>query len=93
MNKKKIHRATRDRAVDALVNVREISDRTSAPSDCVSATPANCDTAVYSGPRSQYTITANAEGSVTVKGWSNSSTMAGRIRKCAVLERKIRSSR
>src|SRR4051794_7205970 len=49
-----------------LVNVREIVNNVTAPADCASAAPVNCDTAVFSGPASQYTITNNANGSVTV---------------------------
>jgi hypothetical protein len=59
-----------------LVGVREILDpggnpmgltaNTGAVTDCVSATPLNCDTAVFSGNLAGYTIVANANGSVTV---------------------------
>jgi Ca2+-binding RTX toxin-like protein len=49
-----------------LVTVREIVDNVTAPADCGAATPVNCDTSVYSGPLSQYTITPNANGSITV---------------------------
>jgi hypothetical protein len=34
--------------------------------DCGTATPLNCDTSTYTGPRSQYTITTNPNGSTTV---------------------------
>ncbi|MCU1659711.1 MAG: heme peroxidase, partial [Pseudonocardiales bacterium] len=49
-----------------LVNVREIVNNVTQASDCGAATTVNCDTSVYAGPRSQYTITTNADGSVTV---------------------------
>ena len=50
-----------------LVSVREIVKPTGPSSRTArSAAPVNCDTAVFAGPRSQYTITANANGSVTV---------------------------
>ena len=49
-----------------LVNVREIVDNVPGAGDCSATTPVNCDTAVFSGPRAQYTITPNANGSVTV---------------------------
>ena len=49
-----------------LVNVREIVDNVTATPDCGSVSPVNCDTSVYSGPRAQYTITNNADGSTTV---------------------------
>ena len=49
-----------------LRTVREIVDNVPGLGDCASAAPVNCDTAVFSGPRSQYTITNNANGSVSV---------------------------
>ena len=59
-----------------LVAVREIlspdgspmgaTANTNAPTDCGTASPVNCDTALFSGPPSEYTITPNADGSVTV---------------------------
>jgi hypothetical protein len=53
-----------------LVAVRQISmgatPNTGAVSDCGSAAPVNCDTALYSAGPDAYTITANANGSVTV---------------------------
>jgi Fibronectin type III domain len=49
-----------------LVNVREIVKLATPPADCGTAAPLNCDTSVYSGPRSQYTITTNAAGVTTV---------------------------
>ncbi|NUO90790.1 MAG: heme peroxidase [Dermatophilaceae bacterium] len=49
-----------------LVNVREIVDNVTTPADCSAAAPVNCDTAVYTGPLSRYTITPNANGSITV---------------------------
>ncbi|PYQ69288.1 MAG: hypothetical protein DMG01_29390 [Acidobacteria bacterium] len=36
------------------------------PADCGAALPLNCDTAVFSGPIADYTITKNANGTVTV---------------------------
>ncbi len=39
-----------------LVAVREIRTPTSVPADCGVANPLNCDTAVFSGPLSNYTI-------------------------------------
>src|SRR5207244_9527050 len=36
------------------------------PADCGAAVPLNCDTAVFSGPIADYTITKNANGTVTV---------------------------
>ena len=49
-----------------LVNVREIVNLQTHPADCGSAAPLNCDTSTYAGPRSQYTIVSNANGSTTV---------------------------
>jgi len=55
-----------------IVGVREIlpamglTPNTSAAGDCGAATPLNCDTAIFSGPLSDYTITLNPDGSVTV---------------------------
>jgi Ca2+-binding RTX toxin-like protein len=57
-----------------LRTVREIVNTTTAPADCGSAAPRNCDVAVFSGPASQYTVTNNANGSVTVT--DNNSTPA-----------------
>jgi predicted phage tail protein len=39
---------------------------TGTAGDCGSATPANCDTSFYSQPSDAYTITKNADGSITV---------------------------
>jgi Ca2+-binding RTX toxin-like protein len=50
-----------------LENVRAIVDPVSGLGNCAAVTPVNCDTAVYAGPRSQYAITANQNGSVTVQ--------------------------
>lgn len=56
-----------------LVGVREIVNNETSPSDCAAGAAAkNCDTAAFAGPRSQYTITSNANGSVTVS--DNTST-------------------
>jgi Ca2+-binding RTX toxin-like protein len=60
-----------------LVPVREIVDDVTAPADCASAHPVNCDTAVYVGPRSQYTVQGNPDGSVTVTDVTNGSTVPG----------------
>ncbi len=52
-----------------LVAVREIVTPTAAEAkaqDCGTATPANCDTAAFAGPRSNYTVTPSAGGVVTV---------------------------
>ena len=46
--------------------VREILTPTVPAADCGAATPLNCDTALFSGPQVNYTITRNADGSVTV---------------------------
>ena len=46
--------------------VREILTPTVPVADCGAATPLNCDTALFSGPQVNYTITRNADGSVTV---------------------------
>ena len=47
--------------------VREIiTPADTPPPDCGSLAPKNCDTAVFSNPRADYTITANANGTVTV---------------------------
>ena len=57
--------------VDAgdLVAVREIVTPTATEAkaqDCGAAAPANCDTAVFAGPRSNYTVTPSVDGTVTV---------------------------
>jgi hypothetical protein len=49
-----------------LVAVREIVDQVPGASDCGTAAPLNCDTSVYAGPRSQYTISVNPNGSLQV---------------------------
>ncbi len=52
-----------------LVMARSIVNKVSTavtPADCNAAAPKNCDTAVFAGPQSQYTITPNANGSITV---------------------------
>ncbi|WP_242652840.1 peroxidase family protein [Intrasporangium flavum] len=49
-----------------LVNVREVADNVTTRADCSAAVPLNCDTSVYAGPLSQYTVTTNANGSITV---------------------------
>ncbi len=46
--------------------VRSIVTPEVPPSDCGAAAPLNCDTAVFSGLRSEYTITVAANGAVTV---------------------------
>jgi hypothetical protein len=52
-----------------LVISREITGTGLAPlaSDCGATTPVNCDTAVFLGPRSSYTITPGTGGKVTVE--------------------------
>ena len=50
-----------------IVAVREILTPTVPVADCGAATPLNCDTAVFSGPQVNYSITLNADGSVTVR--------------------------
>lgn len=50
-----------------LVIAREIVNNETNPADCVAGAAAkNCDTATFAGPRAQYSITTNANGSVTV---------------------------
>jgi hypothetical protein len=49
-----------------LVAVRELITPSVPPSDCGSATPLNCDTAVFSASLSGYVVTTNPNGSVTV---------------------------
>jgi Ca2+-binding RTX toxin-like protein len=49
-----------------IVAVREILTPTVPVADCGAATPLNCDTALFSGPSVNYTITWNADDSVTV---------------------------
>jgi len=50
-----------------IVAVREILTPTVPAADCGAATPLNCDMAVFSGPQINYSITLNADGSVTVR--------------------------
>jgi hypothetical protein len=52
-----------------LVISREITGTELAPlaSDCGATTPVNCDTAVFLGPRSSYTITPGTGGKITVE--------------------------
>jgi Ca2+-binding RTX toxin-like protein len=42
-----------------IVAVREILTPPAVPADCGVAAPLNCDTAVFSGPEAEYTLTAN----------------------------------
>ncbi len=49
-----------------MVAVREIITPTVPAADCDAASPVNCDTALFSGPQSDYTITVNGDGSVTI---------------------------
>jgi len=49
-----------------LVIVRKIVNKETLPADCAATAPKNCDAATFAGPLSQYTITNNANGSVTV---------------------------
>ncbi|WP_221177033.1 peroxidase family protein [Nocardioides pocheonensis] len=60
-----------------LVNVREIVDNVNAPADCSASAPVNCDTSVYAGPRSQYTITSNPNGSITVHDTTSAAPAPG----------------
>ena len=60
-----------------LVNVREITDNVPQAGDCAAPTPTNCDTAVFAGPRAQYTITNNANGSVTVSDTTSAPPAVG----------------
>jgi Ca2+-binding RTX toxin-like protein len=55
-----------------LVAVREIVTPTVTAPDCGAATPLNCDTAVFSGPRSQYTIAAGTVPGTTLVTDNNS---------------------
>ncbi|GAB4006128.1 peroxidase family protein [Nocardioides ultimimeridianus] len=64
-----------------LVNVREIVDNVNAPADCSASAPVNCDTSVYAGPRSQYTITSNPDGSVTVTDTTSAAPAPGVVSK------------
>jgi hypothetical protein len=58
-----------------LVGVREIVNNEVNPADCAAGAAAkNCDTATFAGLRSGYSITTNANGSVTVS--DNSSIAA-----------------
>jgi Ca2+-binding RTX toxin-like protein len=52
-----------------LVISREITGTELAPvaSDCGATTPVNCDTAVFLGPRSSYTIAPGTGGAITVE--------------------------
>ena len=49
-----------------LVNVREIASTVTASADCGATSPVNCDTAVFAGPRAQYTIEPGPNGSTIV---------------------------
>ncbi len=49
-----------------LVATRQIVNQETHLADCAAATPLNCDRSVYVGPLANYTITGNANGSVTV---------------------------
>jgi Ca2+-binding RTX toxin-like protein len=49
-----------------IVAVREILTPTVPTADCGAANPVNCDTALFSGPQTDYRITTNGNGSVTV---------------------------
>ncbi|GAB3861833.1 hypothetical protein GCM10028801_26400 [Nocardioides maradonensis] len=60
-----------------LVNIREIVNNVNAPADCGASSPVNCDTSVYAGPRSQYTITSNPDGSVTVHDTTSAAPAPG----------------
>ena len=50
-----------------IVAVREILTPPVVPAaDCGAVAAVNCDTAIYAGPRADYTITTNLDGSVTI---------------------------
>ncbi len=49
---------------------------TATPADCGAAAPVNCDVAVFRNPQSSYTITPNANGSVTVADSTVAATTA-----------------
>ena len=49
-----------------LVTVRKIVNKETLPADCAATAPKNCDVATFAGPQTQYTITNNANGSITV---------------------------
>ena len=49
-----------------LVATRTIVNNVTAQGDCTAAAPVNCDRAVFVGPRTNYTITPNANGTITV---------------------------
>jgi len=60
-----------------LVGVREIvSPTTVPPADCGTTAPLNCDTAVFTGPRSNYTITAVPASGTTLASFRVSQTGA-----------------
>jgi Ca2+-binding RTX toxin-like protein len=50
----------------AFVIERSIVTDARVPADCGVAAPRNCDTAVFTGPRADYLIASNADGSLTV---------------------------
>ncbi|WP_307835772.1 peroxidase family protein [Phycicoccus sonneratiae] len=50
-----------------VVVVRRITTPATPVADCGTAVPLNCDVATYVGPRSQYVITPNADGSLGVR--------------------------
>jgi Ca2+-binding RTX toxin-like protein len=61
-----------------LVGVREIVNEVTDPADCAAGTAAlNCDTAVFAGPASQYDVTANANGSITVHDTTSAAVAPG----------------
>jgi beta-lactam-binding protein with PASTA domain len=51
----------------SITFIREIVTPTVSAADCAAAVPANCDRAVFTGPRADYTITVAADGTVTVR--------------------------
>ena len=57
-----------------LVATREIITPVVPAPDCGSVAPKNCDTALYSGPASNYFVSSNADGSVNV---TEKSTVVG----------------
>jgi Ca2+-binding RTX toxin-like protein len=60
-----------------MVNVREIKSTVTAAPDCGAASPVNCDTSVYAGPQSQYTITTASNGATIVTDTTSAPVAAG----------------
>ena len=60
-----------------LVIYRELVKPTVPAGDCGSLAPVNCDTAVFAGPLSQYTFSANANGSLNVTDTTSAAPAVG----------------